>query len=218
MIDLAAATQSAMYLDEYNNLSHRIEEYVIPDVGARESDLIIAGNDGAEIGKHQGDFNSGQGCIQCRKRLNTQSVTFSAHMVHSIRRCINHRTRLGFMLPACCGRPAETRVQRLSTTMRHHNQHYANCNAAIKTLTADIPQVIGRLVYNTIDVGEAANYVARYNGYLYANGEIIKYDAVQYSVTGTGNVWINSVDEYQNYLLALPFNGKMYPTGLIKLV
>jgi hypothetical protein len=70
---------------------------------------------------------------------------------------------------------------------------------------------------NVIDLGDAAYWLPRYNGYFYANGEIIKYDAVEYVVQGTGAVWISNVLEYQEYFASLPFNKKIYPTGRIRI-
>jgi len=34
---------------------------------------------------------------------------------------------------------------------------------------------------------------------------------------GSSNVWITSNQEYQNYFKSLPFNGKIYPTGLVRI-
>jgi hypothetical protein len=70
---------------------------------------------------------------------------------------------------------------------------------------------------NVIDLGDAAYWLPRYNGYFYANGEVIKYDAVEYMVQGTGAVWISNVTEYQTYFASLPFNKKIYPTGRIRI-
>jgi hypothetical protein len=70
---------------------------------------------------------------------------------------------------------------------------------------------------NVIDLGDAAYWLPRYNGYFYANGEVIKYDAVEYMVQGTGAVWISNVTEYQAYFASLPFNKKIYPTGRIRI-
>jgi hypothetical protein len=60
-------------------------------------------------------------------------------------------------------------------------------------------------------------WLPRYKGYFYANGEIIKYDAVEYAVDGVGIVWISDVQEYSNYFQQLPFNGSIYPTGLVRI-
>ncbi|MFN9953413.1 MAG: hypothetical protein ACK55I_09955, partial [bacterium] len=86
------------------------------------------------------------------------------------------------------------------------------------TLPAVPPTVSGGVVINnTIDLGESVYWLTRYQGYFYANGEILRYDAAQFNITGTGNVWITSNQEYQRYFATLPFNGKIYPTGLVRI-
>ena len=57
-----------------------------------------------------------------------------------------------------------------------------------------------------------------------ANGEITeaqKGEEIQAWRTshrqGSSNVWITSNQEYQNYFKSLPFNGKIYPTGLVRI-
>jgi hypothetical protein len=89
-------------------------------------------------------------------------------------------------------------------------------------LNSDIPNTPPTVekhvvVNNIIDLGENVYWLTRNTGYLYSNGEIIKYDAAQYNVTGIGNVWISDNQEYQKYFASLPFNGKIYPTGLIRI-
>jgi len=49
---------------------------------------------------------------------------------------------------------------------------------------ATIPTVVNnQLVNNIIDLGENVYWLTRYSGYLYSSGEIIKYDAAEFSVT-----------------------------------
>lgn len=96
-------------------------------------------------------------------------------------------------------------------------------------LSSAVPEVKNNiLVNNTMDFGEGVYWITRYNGYFYANGEVIRYDAVQYNIpkslvgdTGTSvidnNVWITSAEEYENYFSKLSFNGKIYPTGLVRI-
>ena len=85
-------------------------------------------------------------------------------------------------------------------------------------LTVSPPTVVNHLITNNIiDLGENVYWLTRYQGYFYSNGEIIKYDAVEFNITGTGNVFISSNQEYQNYFSSLPFNGKIYPTGLVRI-
>ena len=84
---------------------------------------------------------------------------------------------------------------------------------------SDSPPTVsnGIIVNNIIDLGENIYWLTRYQGYFYSNGEIIRYDAAQFNITGTGNVWISSNQEYQKYFASLPFNGKIYPTGLVRI-
>jgi hypothetical protein len=87
-----------------------------------------------------------------------------------------------------------------------------------KDLSVSPPLVSNNeLKNNIIDFGENIYYISRFQGYIYANAEIIKYDAVQYAISGTGIVWISSNLEYQDYFSKLPFNGKIYPTGLVRI-
>jgi hypothetical protein len=87
------------------------------------------------------------------------------------------------------------------------------------TLSSEVPSVStdGVVINNTFDIGENAYWLSRYQGFFYANSEIIRYDAIEYTITGTGSVWISSNLEYQKYFSEIPFNGKMYPTGLIRI-
>ena len=93
-------------------------------------------------------------------------------------------------------------------------------------VTVNLPHAVGGSItfkansgvfYNVFDIGDAVYRMSRYNGYFYANGEIIKYDAVEYTVQGIGNVWVSSYLEYQNYFSKLAFNKKIYPTGRIRI-
>ena len=85
-------------------------------------------------------------------------------------------------------------------------------------LPATPPTVVnGILTNNVVDFGENIYWLTRYQGFLYSGGEVIKYDAAQFNITGTGNVWISDNQEYQKYFASLPFNGKIYPTGLLRI-
>jgi hypothetical protein len=87
------------------------------------------------------------------------------------------------------------------------------------SLTDELPYVDGgRIFNNIIDLGENIYWLtSKYTGYLYANSEIIKYDAIEYAVQGVGIVWISSAQEYLDYFSRLKFNGKMYPTGNVRI-
>ena len=195
------------------------------------------------------------------------------------------------------------------------NEESANQSAYVlsaiplnSNLSNAVPTVVNNeIINNVLDLGEGVYWIPRYNGYFHANGEMIKYDAVEYSiakplvgselvatltsgsnvaitttrinrevkagqkitkVSGTGvfasnttvssvfqlglvisetgartvtttitlsspattsgqvvfnieeessNVWISNVQEYQDYFAQIPFNGKMYPTGKVRI-
>lgn len=70
---------------------------------------------------------------------------------------------------------------------------------------------------NILDFGESVVFMSRYKGYFYSAGEIIKYDAVEYSVSGIGLVWITSATEYKNYFSRMSFGGSIFPTGRVRI-
>jgi len=87
-------------------------------------------------------------------------------------------------------------------------------------LSINVPSVVNReVVDNIINVGESIYWIPRFQGYLYANGEIIRFDAVEFAIPGTETptVWISNNQEYQKYFSSLPFNGKIYPSGRIRI-
>jgi len=128
-------------------------------------------------------------------------------------------------------------------------------------LTEELPYATnGRIYKNVIDVGENVYWMSSFQGYLYSAGEIIKFDAIEYSVNvpiwypvdasgsidyyhpivvpsglfapigtedvtkwrsehtlGSSNIWVTSNHQYQDLFGNLPFNGKLYPTGRIRI-
>ena len=90
----------------------------------------------------------------------------------------------------------------------------------LNTDLSDVPPyTLNNSIYNNIiDIGENVYWMTNYKGYFYSSGEIIKYDAIEYIVSGQPSpVWITSNQQYQDYFGRLPFNGKMYPTGRVRI-
>jgi hypothetical protein len=85
-------------------------------------------------------------------------------------------------------------------------------------LTSAIPTVSsGVIINNIMDFGQSIYWLTRFKGYFYSNNEIIKYEAVEHFISGIGNVWIEDITDYQKYFAKLPFNGKMFPTGRVRI-
>jgi hypothetical protein len=229
--DLAVSTQTAMFFDEYNNFVMMSKDYILPTESQRASTFALQGTKDFEI---TGEVKNK---TTKTKLANIISVASQANSVYNDG-VINYRVRhiqrsIGSLRQASLVdseryytyKPALLWEVSGSQNTKSINNEVATQSAYVLSaiplnsdLSADVPMVKNNIVINnTFSLGEAAYWITRYNGYFYSQGEIIKYDAVQYNVSGFGNVWITSVEDYQNYFSKLPFNGKIYPTGLVRI-
>jgi hypothetical protein len=212
---LAIATQSAMFFDEYNNFIIMTKEYVLDNTGERSADAVFYGNNSS--GKLENIISVSS---QDQKVINSGTINYVARY---IARTYGSLAQSQYTDKSWIYKPSllwEVSGSSATTTLNNQAQSKYSLSAMpLNTnLTASIPTVSGNvLINNKIDLGENVFWVTRFKGMLYANGEIIKYDAVEYNITGTGNVWISSSQEYQDYFSKLPFNGKIYPTGLVRI-
>lgn len=267
---LALATQSAMFFDEYNNFVVMTKEYLLEDSGVREvnkelygQDMLVdeSGNKYAYLGnvylnselptiKQLGAYLSfedggvyswsdsqaafvkvGQSqyvlpanieaiASEDQKVYNAGTINYTARYIQrsyaSLQQSL-HVDKTWVYKPVLLWEVGGTQATRSSNNTAQEG--YALAAMPLNTtLSENVPTVVNhQTINNVMDVGENAYWITRYKGLLYANGEIIKYDAVQYNVTGVGNVWISSNLEYQKYFSQIPFNGKIYPTGLIRI-
>lgn len=224
---LAVATQSAMFFDEYNNFVVMTKEYLLPEETVRGTDFVLSGS------SNQTDTgvikNSSSGNLpniislssQDKKIINDGKISYTTRYIQKSFNPVKNTEAFApdtnwIYNPSLLWEASGTENL---TTPNTPNGSYTLTAMPINSNLADtVPTVSnGAVVNNIIDVGESIILVQRYQGYLYSNGEIIRYDAVQFNVTGTGNVWINSALEYERYFSSIPFNGKMYPTGLIRI-
>lgn len=224
--DLSNSTQCAMYFDEFNNFIVSMREYALPDAASRDTDLVLRGQDSAD-----GLANIQQISSASKDVFNAGDITFT-------KRYIQRASRLSQSLYQDSEKTwfySPTMVWEVSGKENTKGQNSVVANQSAFALSAfplssdlsdDLPSVQGGVIFNnTIDVGDSINYYSGYTGYLWANGEIIKFDAIQFSVTSQTDsgvrtqrlVWIHNADEYQDHFLSLPFNGKLFPTGLIRI-
>ena len=241
--NLAISTQSAMFFDELNNFVVMSRNYFLPEEGDRETDLTLRGNvdfekDGALRNKNTSAklaniidvafrtnqvFNDGVIKYQTKSIQRSYSSIRQANLVD--------RDKTWIYKPALLWEVSGSEsTKSVNEESSNQSEYVLSAIPLNSVLTADVPEVRNhRLVNNTIDFGDGIYWIARYEGYFFANGEMIKYDAVQYNIPGLGaidrenpnvvndNVWISSVEEYQKYFAKIPFNGKMYPTGLLRI-
>ena len=222
---LAQSTQTAMFFDEYNNFCMMPKEYLIPDYSISDSNTSISERlvnlyGQKEIGSVPNiEFISGvdskiinDGQINYTTRYIQKDLpNLEQAQINPNDRTYSYKSSILWEL----GDQDEARTinQPLGKT------GYALGAVTLNTsLSASVPYVENHQIReNIIDVGETGYLLPRFQGYLYANGEIIRYDAQEYEVTGVGTVWITNNNEYQKYFSKLSFNGKMIVTGNLRI-
>ena len=231
---LAQSTQTAMFFDEYNNFVVMPKEYLVPDVSIRDTDSSISErltnlygqktnnvvpNIEGISGFETNIINSGQ--INYTTRYIQREVSrLEQAQLDLSERTYGYKSSILWEL----GDQKELRTINQPTA----NAGYALGAVPLNTDLSNIAPYVEnyQIKNNTIDVGESAIWLPRFQGYLFANGEIIRYDAQEYSVglrkDNDGNilsstVWITNNNEYQKYFSELTFNGKIFPTGVLRI-
>jgi hypothetical protein len=228
---LAISTQTAMFFDEYNNFIMMSKNYILPKESERQTDFEFYGTkdfiqDGLinnkktnaklaniiSINSQNNDvFNDGSINYKTRYIQKTYGSIKQASLIDSEKTWIYKPVLLWEVT-------GDENTKSINDQSNNQSNYVLGAIPLNSDLSETVPSVYNNVVINnTIDLGEGIYWLSRYSGYFYANGEIIKYDAVQYTVSGVGNVWITSTREYQNYFSKLNHNGKIYPTGLIRI-
>jgi hypothetical protein len=218
LMELSKATQSAMFFDEYNNFVVMTKEYLLDESGDRQEDLVLYGSSLPDNSKLA---NIKDIATQDKKVYNAGTINYQTRYIRRTGGSIaqNDFTDKKYVYnPSLLWEVAGTETTTSSNSKTQEG--FALSAVPLNTdLSSAVPFVnlSGVVINNTFDVGENAYWITRFQGFLYANGEIIKYDAVEYNITGTGSVWISNNLDYQRYFSKLPFNGKIYPTGLVRI-
>jgi hypothetical protein len=216
LAEISKATQSAMFFDEFNNFVIMTKEFLLDDSVERLPDATMYGSKKEENLPNIIDVAS-----QEKRVYNAGAINFTSR---DIRKTGGSITQSRFVDRNFVYNPVPlwevSGGERTSSQNGGEQSGYALGAMPLNTpLSDEIPTVSveREIVNNTFDVGENAYWITRFQGFLYANGEIIRYDAVEYNVSGVGNVWISSNLDYQRYFSKIPFNGKIYPTGLLRI-
>ena len=227
---LAVATQSAMFFDEYNNFVVMSKNYLLPDAEDRSTDFVLSGsNNQTDNGVVKNSTSGNLPNIlsiasQDKKVFNDGKINYTTRYIQrsygSIRQAnLVDREKTWIYKPVLLWEVAGTENLKTVNEIAASQGSYV---LGAMPINSDLPSTLptvsnGAVINNILDLGENVYWLTRYQGYFYSNGEIIKYDAVQFNITGTGNVWISSNQDYQRYFGSLPFNGKIYPTGLVRI-
>ena len=244
--EIAISAQAAMFFDEYNNFIVMSKNYIMPSVTERATDVTLYGSkDQARSGVIENadtkpklaniaDLASQESIVYNDGVIN-YTTSYIQKSFSSIKQAsFVDRDKTWVYKPALLWEvTGDESTKSVNDEITQQSSYALGAIPLNSDLTSSLPSVVNRkLIDNVMDLGDGVYWITRYNGYFYANGEIIKYDAVQFSIAGLvledddtpnwtvgdGNtVWITSVQEYQRYFAKVPFNGKIYPTGLVRI-
>jgi len=330
--DLAVSTQTAMFFDEYNNFILMSKRYMMPNPGDRQPNnydkeinfTLYGTTDFAKVGILNNKTSNNTPVLSNIKSIgsvnknvfNDGSIKYTSRYIQKsygeIRQAsFIDRDKTWQYKPVLLW---EIEPSENSKSINEEKARQGSYVLSAIPLNSNLSNVIptvqsNQIINNIMDLGEGIYWIPRYNGYFYANGEMIKFDAVEYNVakpligsnlttttlsgnttittmsrifknvkpgqkivkvSGTGNiaanttissvtqtesvidiygengiqittvitlsspatvsgsmifniendssnVWINNVQEYQDYFAQIPFNGKMYPTGRVRI-
>lgn len=218
LLQLAKATQSAMFFDEYNNFVVMTKEYLLDESVSRLPTMTLYGSNSSD-GKNLANIIAISS--QDRKVYNAGTINYTSRYIKKTGGTLAQSAYVDKQYVYNPSLLWEVAGSETTTSANAAKQQNFSLSAVPlnTTLSSAVPTVsiAGVLINNTIDIGENAYWLGKFQGFLYANAEIIKFDAVEYNISGTGNVWISNNLEYQRYFTDIPFNGKIYPTGLVRI-
>ena len=239
---IAVSAQMAMFFDEYNNFIAATKEYMMPSAGQRSSDVVLRGSkDFTKNGelKNQPTSEKLANIIEIASKnkdiFNNGSINYTTRYLQKSYSSLKQaslidREKTWIYKPVLLWEVAPTeQTKPINDEVASQSSYVLGAIPLNSDLSDRVPSVKNnRLVDNVLDFGDGVYWITRYNGYFYANGEVIKYDAVQFSIPGLAasvndpnieddNVWISSVQEYSKYFSQIPFNGKIFPTGKVRI-
>lgn len=239
--DLAISTQSAMFFDEYNNFVVMSKRYMLAGPEDREASLELIATkdfekDGVVLNSSTGTTLSNIISVASAETpvFNDGGIAYTSRYIQRSYADVNQslvadRDKTWVYKPVLLWQVSGTEVTK---TINNEGSNMSTYSLSAIPLATDLSDIVpyvenGVVVNNILDLGEGVYFISRYNGYFFANGEVLKYDAVEFSVSGPGaldengnivsTVWIQSQREYENLFSKLAFNGKIFPTGRVRI-
>lgn len=219
--DIAIATQTTMFFDESNNFIVMSKRYLVPDSTVdRNFDTTLYGSDTGvkktniiNISSQSNDIYNDGKITYYNRYIKKKSNDVSLESYTDTAKTISYENVVLWSVNDV----QEKIVQDKNEENPSASGYALTAMALASKLKAELPKVVDqKIVNNEIDFGDNIYWLARPNGYLYANGEIIRYDAIQYSAGGQ-TVWIQNENDYVKYFSQLSLGQKMYPTGIIRI-
>lgn len=234
---LAVSTQSAMFFDEYNNFVVMSKEYILPEASTRGIDMTLYGSSDYQksgvvknsktnvklanilgvASQNNEVYNDGK--IVYTTRYIEKEPTIATYTNKS------NKNKVWVQTPSLLWQVSGDQMIAGKDSSKDDVNSELYSLAAV-TLNSSLPAVApsvenNQIINNIIDLGESAQMLVRGTGYLYAGGEIIKYDAVQYAVATPGATeqlrWISNSQEYNDALSKIIPGSKIYQTGLVRI-
>ena len=225
--DIARSTQTAMFFDEYNNFVLMSKEYIMPDVLDRATDITLYGDlDYSDEGVRENvsSRNSLTNIMsigsQSESVYNSGNITYNVRYIQKSYATLEEVYKVDSDLkwvykPVPLWEAAASDKTKTRNGQGGAQEAYALTAIPLNTdLSAEVPYVdaLGNIQNNVIDFGEGIFWMGRYNGYFYANGEVIKYDAVEYVVPGVEKSTIKRDDNGQPVYSTISVDGKEFST------
>lgn len=226
---IAQSTQTAMFFDEYNNFVVMPKEYLLPDSYVRDTDSSISERlttlygqrtlvDGEYAKPNIEAISNSETKVINDGQINytTRYIQREVSQLEQAQLDLSERT-YAYKSSILWELGQQDKIRAINE--KASKSGYVLSAAPLNSdLSSQVPYVTNYQIQdNVIDLGDNVIWVSRFQGYFFANGEIIRYDAQEYTVSNVGNVWISSNNEYQKYFSKLPFNGKIFPTGRIRI-
>jgi hypothetical protein len=232
---LAVSTQSAMFFDEYNNFVVMTKGYMMPTEEERPTDMFLYGSTDFEKDGLVKNSRIGTKLTNIMNIASQENEVYNDGKIVYTTRYIeksptketyfkNDKNKIWAQNTALLWQISGDQIFAAKDADKDSNSELYSLAAATlnSNLSANVPTVQNnRIVNNIIDIGESVQNLVRGSGYLYANGEIIKYDAIEFAVTTQTQTeqlrWISTSQEYQDALSKVVAGGKIYPTGLVRI-
>lgn len=226
--NLAAAAQTTMFFDESNNFVIMNKEYLVPESTAvRNKDIALYGIDDGprkanilELNSESNDIYNDGKIVYYNRYIKKQPNDLQTLSQLDKYQTLQYQKVVLWSLEA-----SEPNLQSKNEENQTQEAYPLTAIPLAKTLNRNIPEVVQQssgptLINNVIEFGDGVYWLARHNGYFYSNGEIIRYDAVEYaygSGISTNTIWITSNEEYQYYFSQTNKGDKIYKTGNVRI-
>jgi hypothetical protein len=220
--DLAIATQTTMFFDELNNFVVMGKNYLVPSNSTdRNVNLTLYGSDSnpkkANIinisSESQDIYNDGK-IVYYNKYIQKQTNKTATYGLTDKYQDVEYKKIVFWSIADIVTKKAQSKNE--------EDPNASSYTLSAVPLSTDLSDSSPRvddtrtIVDNIINFDDGVWWLQRFQGYFYANGEIIKYDSVEYQV-GDNKVWIETADEYSKYYSQLTNGQKMYRTGKVRI-